>query len=136
IEKLFASGSVLTSLPAAQAIVADCKEFEQDGRTFSIAQIEELGFDQFWRHKGEVSAALEKYRAEKNYFFSVLLITDVARNTSLLLVAGPPSFLRSIDYPAVEPCIFELKDVVSRKKQLLPYLTICLRKAPTKRSYE
>jgi len=136
IEKLFASGSVLTSLSAAQAIVADCKEFEQDGRTFSIAQIEELGFDQFWRHKGEVSAALEKYRAEKNYFFSVLLITDVARNTSLLLVAGPPHFLKSIDYPAMEPCIFELKDVVSRKKQVLPYLTQCLRKGPAKRPYE
>src|SRR4030095_16124279 len=51
IEKLFASGSVLTSLPPAQAILADCKEFEDDGRTFSIAQIEELGFDQFWRRK-------------------------------------------------------------------------------------
>src|SRR6185503_73629 len=136
IEKLFASGSVLTSLPPAQAILADCKEFEQDGKTFSAAQIEELGFDQFWKHKNEVSAALEKYRAEKSYFFSALLITDVVRNTSLLLVAGPPPFMRAIDYPAIEPCIFELKDVVSRKKQLLPYLTHCLRKAPTKRSFE
>ena len=47
-EKLFASGSVLISLPAEQAIVADCKEFEEQGRLFSVAQIEELGFDHFW----------------------------------------------------------------------------------------
>src|SRR4026207_1761478 len=46
-EKLFASGSVLTSLPAAQAVVADCKEFKEQSRLFSVAQIEELGFDQF-----------------------------------------------------------------------------------------
>src|SRR6185295_5460285 len=60
IEKLFASGSLLTSLPPAQAILADCKEFEQDGKIFSAAQIEELGFDQFWRRKNEVRSALEK----------------------------------------------------------------------------
>src|SRR4029078_8600578 len=28
-EKLFASGSVLTSLPAAKAVMADCKEFQE-----------------------------------------------------------------------------------------------------------
>jgi manganese-dependent inorganic pyrophosphatase len=130
IERLFASGSLLTSLPPDQAILADCKEFEEDGRVFSVAQIEELGFDQFWKGKTKVVAALENYRGQKNYFFSALLITDVVRNTSLLLVSGPLPFLKAIDYPALEAGIFELKDVVSRKKQLLPYLTHCLRKGP------
>jgi manganese-dependent inorganic pyrophosphatase len=31
-----------------------------------------------------------------------------------------------VDYPKIEPGIFELREVVSRKKQLLPYLTHCL----------
>jgi len=127
IEKLFASGSVLTSLPASQAIVADCKEFQEDSRCFSIAQIEELGFDQFWKRKDEVLLALEHYRAAKNYYFSALLVTDVVRNSSLLVVAGPAALLKSIDYPGVDRGLFELEGVVSRKKQLLPYLTHCLR---------
>jgi manganese-dependent inorganic pyrophosphatase len=127
IEKLFASGSVLTSLPPSQAIVADCKEFEEGARRFSIAQIEELGFDQFWKRKAEVLTALEEYRRQKDYYFSGLLVTDVVRNSSLLLVSGATAFLKSIDYPALEPGIFELEGVVSRKKQLLPYLTHCLR---------
>jgi manganese-dependent inorganic pyrophosphatase len=125
-QKLFASGSVLTSLPAQQAITSDCKEFSERGRTFSVAQIEELGFDQFWRRKDELLEALESYRQRKGYFFSALLVTDVGCNTSLLLIAGPAGFLRSINYPEKEAGIFELAGVVSRKKQLLPYLIHCL----------
>jgi len=128
IEKLFASGSVLTSLPPSKAIVADCKEFEEQGRKFSVAQIEELGFDQFWKRKNEVLEALEGYRHGMNYFFSALLVTDVVRNSSLLLLVGSPFLLKAIDYPALEAGIFELAGVVSRKKQLLPYLTHCLGK--------
>ena len=48
-ERLFASGSLLISKPADEAITADCKEYEEAGKTFSVAQIEELGFTQFWR---------------------------------------------------------------------------------------
>jgi|tagenome__1003787_1003787.scaffolds.fasta_scaffold20953056_3 manganese-dependent inorganic pyrophosphatase len=127
-EKLFASGSVLISLPAAKAVVADCKEFQEQGKSFSVAQIEELGFDQFWKRKNEVISALEDHRRSKNYYFSALLVTDVVRNTSLLLVTGAQGFLKQIDYPSVEQGIFELEGVVSRKKQLLPYLTHCLQK--------
>jgi manganese-dependent inorganic pyrophosphatase len=125
-DKLFSSGSILISRPPAQAILADCKEYTERGRTFSVAQIEELGFDQFWKRKDEVKAALEAHRAAKGYYFAALLVTDVATQTSLLLVTGDPAFLDTINYPEVEPGIHELADVVSRKKQLLPYLTHCL----------
>ncbi|HEY3914261.1 MAG TPA: putative manganese-dependent inorganic diphosphatase, partial [Verrucomicrobiae bacterium] len=48
-EKLFASGSLLTLKPAPQAITTDCKEYKEDGVQFSVAQIEEVGFDNFWK---------------------------------------------------------------------------------------
>lgn len=127
-EKLFASGSVLVSRPAAQAVTTDCKEYKELGRTFSVAQIEEIGFDQFWKRKEDVFQALEEYRRSRNYFFSALLVTDVVDQFSLLLVAGSESFTRGIDYPEVEKGIYGLAGVVSRKKQLLPFLTHCLEK--------
>ena len=127
-EKLFASGSVLTSKPAAQAISADCKEYTELSHTFSVAQIEEIGFDQFWKRKDEVMRALEEYRRDHNYFFSALLVTDVVKQSSLLLMAGAKALQGKIDYPDVETGIYELEGVVSRKKQLLPYLTHCLEK--------
>ncbi len=127
-EKLFASGSLLTLKPAPQAITTDCKEYREDGKTFSVAQIEETGFDQFWKRKDELLAALEVYRAKRAYYFSSLLITDVTTQSSLLLVVGDENFVKRIDHPRLEPNIYEMRDVVSRKKQLLPYLTHCLRK--------
>src|SRR5262249_16221413 len=102
-EKLFASGSVLTSLEPTQLITMDCKQFTERGRSFSIAQIEELGFAQFWKRKAELAYALETYRVQKQLFFSALLVTDVVRKTSLLLVAGSRTLLNAIDYPQKEP---------------------------------
>lgn len=130
-EKLFASGSLLTLKPAPQAITTDCKEYHEDGVKFSVAQIEEIGFDQFWKRKAELLEALAAYRRKRGYYYSAMLVTDVVKQCSLLLVVGDDAFTQRIDYPRVEPGIFELREVVSRKKQLLPYLTHCLRQAAT-----
>ena len=46
----------------------------------------------------------------------------------MLLVAGAKPLQKYIDYPELEPGVYELAGVVSRKKQLLPYLTHCLEK--------
>ncbi|HEX7569385.1 MAG TPA: DHHA2 domain-containing protein, partial [Verrucomicrobiae bacterium] len=126
-EKLFTSGSLLTLKPAPQAITTDCKEYAEAGVKFSVAQIEEVGFEQFWKRKEEILGALENYRASQAYLFSTLLVTDVTTQNSLLLAVGDEQFIRRIDHPRLEPGIYELRDVVSRKKQLLPYLTHCLR---------
>jgi manganese-dependent inorganic pyrophosphatase len=126
-EKLFASGSLLTLKSAPQAIQTDCKEYAENNVKFSVAQIEEIGFEQFWKRKDELLAALETYRAGRAYYFSTLLVTDVTTQNSLLLVVGDEKFIKRINYPRLETGIYELRDVVSRKKQLLPFLTHCLR---------
>jgi manganese-dependent inorganic pyrophosphatase len=127
-EKLFASGSLLTLKPAPQAITTDCKEYQENGATFSVAQIEEIGFDQFWKRKDELVSALTEYQRHHGYLFSALMVTDVTTQRSMMLVAGAKKFVDRIDYPKVEPGVFELMEVVSRKKQLMPYLTHCLQR--------
>ncbi|MGH7939612.1 MAG: DHHA2 domain-containing protein, partial [Limisphaerales bacterium] len=69
----------------------------------------------------------EAYRARGGYFFSALLVTDVSTQSSLLLLAGDGDFIRRVGYPLLKPGIYELREVVSRKKQLLPYLIHCLK---------
>ncbi|MGH2549113.1 MAG: DHHA2 domain-containing protein, partial [Thermomicrobiales bacterium] len=130
-EKLFASGSLLTLKPGPTAITTDCKEYTEGQVTFSVAQIEEIGFDQFHKRKAELIQALEKYCQQRQYLFSALLVTDVTTQNSLLVTAGNDDFIAQIDYPKVEPGVYELREVVSRKKQLLPYLTHCLRQFHT-----
>jgi manganese-dependent inorganic pyrophosphatase len=125
-EALFASGSLLQSRPPEEAITSDCKEYVEGSRTFSVAQIEEIGFELFHRRKREIREALSAYRQRGGYFFSALFVTDVVQQKSLLMLAATESLLRQISHPEVEIGIYALDGIVSRKKQLLPYLTHCL----------
>ena len=128
-DALFSSGSVLTNRAPGLAITNDCKEYEEEEKTFSVAQIEEIGFEQFWEQKDNLFKALEDYRLKNHYYFSALLITDVVRQNSLLLVAADVQLKGAIQYNLADNDVYELQGIVSRKKQLLPYLTKCLHQA-------
>jgi manganese-dependent inorganic pyrophosphatase len=130
-EKFFASDSLLSMKPATQVITTDCKEYVEGNAKFSIAQIEEIGFQQFSKRKDELIEALEAHRKRAGYFFAALFVTDVSTQSSLLLIVGDKAFIKRIGYPNVEPAVYELGNVVSRKKQLLPYFIHCLRQTST-----
>jgi manganese-dependent inorganic pyrophosphatase len=125
-EQIFSVGSPLLTMSPDQAINADCKAYEEDGCRFSVAQIEELSFAHFPEKSEALLEALEAHRSRENLIFASLLVTDVNTQNSLLLVRGAEEFLRTIDYPEHAPSIWELNGVVSRKKQLLPYLLGCV----------
>ncbi len=127
--EIFSVGSPLLTLTPPQVITADCKEYTERGIRFSVSQIEELSFSHLGEKQAELTEELERYRATHNYFFSVLLITDVNTQNSILLVRGSESFTRLVDFPDCGPWAWELDGVVSRKKQLLPYLTNLIARA-------
>jgi len=102
----------------------DCKVYEEGKIRFSVAQVEELGFDNFWEHQVELKKALDAYCRKEDLDFSSLLITDINRQNSLLVVTGDPGYISEISYPSVvNNEIFDLQGIVSRKKQLIPYLS-------------
>lgn len=121
--EIFSVGSPLLTLSAESAINADMKPYEEKGHKFSIAQIEELSFSHFWEKAPALLEALETYRKATDLFFSALLVTDINTQDSILLVRGSSSLTRLIDYPETGDHMWKLAGVVSRKKQLLPYLS-------------
>ncbi len=121
-EEIFSVGSPLLTLKPEQVITADCKEYEENGVRFTVSQIEELSFSHFPEKQEALLAALEEHTRKGQLFFAALLVTDINTQTSLLLCCGAPEFLHRIDFPARGPNMWELAGVVSRKKQLLPYL--------------
>jgi manganese-dependent inorganic pyrophosphatase len=100
----------------------DCKEFTEHRYRFSISQIEEIGFDLFWKRKEELREALEELTRSRELDFSALLVTDIATNGSLLLMSREPPSWEEINYPRVDRHLYELAGIVSRKKQLLPLI--------------
>jgi manganese-dependent inorganic pyrophosphatase len=120
--QIFNVGSPLLTLRPQDVVTSDAKEYEEAGVRFSVAQIEELGFGPFYDKQRDLSQALDEYCQSRRLFFSALLVTDVNTQNSLLLVSGSEEFRQEIDYPVAGPGLWQLNGVVSRKKQLLPYL--------------
>ena len=58
------------------------------------------------------------------------MITDIGQHFSILLIDAPDRILERIDYPKKEPGVFEMDGVVSRKKQLFPWLSRLLAAVP------
>lgn len=121
-EEIFSVGSPLLTMDNDQVILSDCKEYEQNGRRFSISQIEELNFSHFAEKQTQLIEALDRHCRNKGLFFAALLVTDVNTQNSLLLGTGDPRLWQRIDFPSHGPQTWELDGIVSRKKQLLPYL--------------
>ena len=125
---IFSSGSVILASPADRVVRSDFKVYDEEGVRFAVSQVEELGFDNFWPHAKVLAQALADLRRTEKLAFAALLVTDINTQNSLMLVKGDPEFIRRISYPHVEQDeIFELNGVVSRKKQLIPYLTDLLK---------
>ena len=126
-DMIFNAGSVLATLSPVAAVRADCKQYREGERRFSVSQVEELGFTNFWKCEDGLLEALEKYRVENGLNFACLLVTDIDTQSSLLLVRGEAEVVQAITYPQKRPPdIFDLPGIVSRKKQLMPYLSSLL----------
>jgi len=132
--QIFSVGSPLLTMTPEQAINADSKEYQEQGERFVVAQIEELSFSHFAEKEEALREALEAQCAARKLFFTALLVTDINTQTSVLMVAGAPEFLAQIDYPVHGPNAWTLAGVVSRKKQLLPFLLNCLTHAKATQS--
>ena len=127
-EAIFSSGSVIQASSPEQIVRADHKVYEEDGVKFSVSQVEELGFASFWGRAREIALALAELRRSERLSFAALLVTDVNTQNSLMMVKGDSDLIERITYPHVEKDeIFDLPGIVSRKKQLIPYLTSLLR---------
>jgi manganese-dependent inorganic pyrophosphatase len=123
-ELIFSSGSVVKAEDPEDVVALDRKLYEEGRFRFAISQVEELGFGEFWKREPELSRALEESRARDDLDFAALLVTDVKSQDSLLLVQGSDEVIERIPYPEVEEGeVFRLDGIVSRKKQLLPFLT-------------
>lgn len=127
-DEIFNSGSVILAVPPEKVVRSDFKIYEEEGIKFAVSQVEELGFGNFWQHAKPIAAAVQDLRDDERLAFAALLVTDINTQDSVLLVKGESAIIERIRYPHVEKNeIFDMPGVVSRKKQLIPYLTTLIR---------
>lgn len=127
-ESIFNAGSIIKSESPENVIRSDMKIYEEGTYRFSVSQVEELGFDNLWSCREELDETLDRIQRAEGLLFSALLVTDVNSQNSLLLIRGEDAVIDNITYPhQAANDTFELTGIVSRKKQLIPYLTTIVR---------
>jgi manganese-dependent inorganic pyrophosphatase len=118
--EMFEASSDVGDVPAADIIRRDVKDYEvRPGTTVSIAQIETVGRTLNGR-RPELLVAMEAARERSGRTVYALMVTDIVRGGTDLLVAGERAPLeRAFAAEAVDGVI-ELPGVMSRKKQVVP----------------
>jgi manganese-dependent inorganic pyrophosphatase len=115
------AGAGLSNRDAKDVVSTDIKPFEAGGFKFAVAQVEVTDILQLTDHLESLQTALNDLRDKRGLNFAMLLITDVVRGTSRLLVTSDaPSILDDLPYPPLADGTRNAQGVVSRKKQLLP----------------
>jgi manganese-dependent inorganic pyrophosphatase len=110
----------LSARAAEEIVSTDLKQYEAGGYRFAIAQAEVTDLVQLVEKRENLLLALSALRDKRALDFAMLMVTDVVRSTSRILLTNELPELSDLPYPS-QPDGTRLADgVVSRKKQLLP----------------
>ena len=112
----------------AKVVEADLKLFTHEEKRIGVGQVEVVGFDEFHEMKEELLDCLSRIKRRDNLFIAGLMVTDIVSGTTLFLVEGHTRIAHVMEYPQLEPHLYELKGVMSRKKQMVPHLLKILAK--------
>jgi manganese-dependent inorganic pyrophosphatase len=116
---LSASAGLATRSPQ-EVVNSDMKVYSAGEQRFAIAQVEVSSLNEVAAHVVPLNQALDDLRKTTSVNFAMLLVTDVVRGSSRLLLSNPPSVLDELPYQPLPDGTRLAEGVVSRKKQLLP----------------
>lgn len=122
-KEILTAGSRIKDRSAAEVIHQDMKEYKEAKVSYTVSQIEVGNLKEIMDRKKEFLEELEIERRSNKALFASLLVTDITQLSSLLFIEYDERFEQFITFPKQEKNIYFLKDVVSRKKQLVPLLT-------------
>jgi manganese-dependent inorganic pyrophosphatase len=118
---ILSAGAGLSNRKPEEVVSTDIKSFESNGFKFAVAQAEVTDILELSEYLHPLTEALDALKDKRGLDFAMLLITDVVRGTSRLLISSQaPPVLDDLPYPPLADGTRDAQGVVSRKKQLLP----------------
>jgi manganese-dependent inorganic pyrophosphatase len=120
---IIAAGNRLGNRTADEIINQDMKEYQEGKFKYTVSQIEVDSTDELLKRRQEILDELEIYRRARDALFCALMVTDVIKLTSIMIISSKPEFLQVLEFQRKGDGVFFLRDVVSRKKQLVPLLS-------------
>jgi manganese-dependent inorganic pyrophosphatase len=119
-QKVLSASAGLASRTPNEVVNSDMKIYTAGDLNFAISQVEVSSLNEINGHIATLSKALNDLRDTKKLDFAMLMVTDVVRGSSRLLLSNPPVALEELPYKPLMDNTRMAEGVVSRKKQLLP----------------
>jgi len=119
-EKILTASAGLGNRLPDEIVSSDMKLYTAGGFDFAIAQAEVSDLNEVTKQLEPLTLALDGLRVKKNVNFAMLMVTDVVRGSSRIIVSNPPPALDELPYKPLPDNTLLAEGVVSRKKQLLP----------------
>lgn len=121
--KLLRAGSDISNMTEAEIAKNDLKEFFIGPYYVSISQCSVFEKQQVLERKDSILEALTMMRKKEGYDMSIIMITNVLDEASILLFIGEPTVLIENAFSAdISQNMVHLPGVMSRKKQVVPPL--------------
>jgi manganese-dependent inorganic pyrophosphatase len=128
-KNLLSAGAGLSNRKPEEIVSTDIKAYEAGGFKLAVAQAEVTDLMQLSEYLDTINKALDELKNQRGLDFAMLLVTDVVRGTSKLLISSNyPPVLDDLPYPPLADGTRDAQGVVSRKKQLLPVVLGLLEK--------
>ena len=119
-QKVLAASAGLTSRSPYEVVTTDLKVYMAGGYQFAIAQAEVSDLNELTGHLAALTEALRELCNRRGLDFTMLMVTDVVRGSSRLVLVNAPPILDGMPYHPLPDGSRLAEGVVSRKKQLLP----------------
>ena len=118
---VLSAGAGLSNRKPEEIVSNDIKTYEAGGFTLAIAQAEVTDLVQLSEHLTPLVEALDELKDRRGLDFAMLLVTDIVRGSSRLIISSnAPPILDDLPYPPLPDGTRDAPGVMSRKKQLLP----------------
>ena len=119
-QEMLATMTTLGQLDPLATVTGDFKIYRELGLATGIAQVETVSLDEVPLVQDRFLAALEQVRSQQGLDWMMLLVTDVVKEDSLLIMTPFEKAEENLIYQKKADQLYDLPGVVSRKKQLLP----------------
>ena len=118
---VLSAGAGLSNRKPEEVVSTDIKTYEAGGFRLAIAQAEVTDLVELSEFLEPLTNALDELKTKRSLDFAMLLITDIVRGSSRLIISSnAPPLLDDLPYPPLSDGTRDAPGVVSRKKQLLP----------------
>lgn len=121
--EMFKVKSQVEGTPIRDLILRDYKNFDMHGKKVGVGQLEVVDGTVFDSIKDELLEDLKKLKEEENLHTVALLLTDIMKEGSEVLVASDDAtiFEKAFSKKLVDNKVW-LDGCLSRKKQIIPFL--------------